>query len=210
MAITLEKDQKISLKKSARLGEISINLNWNSERVKRGFLSRMFGGKKGIDLDLGCLYELKNGNKGVVQALGNCFGTLKQAPYISLDGDDRSGDSAEGETLRINGDEISKIKRILVFTYIYDDDSSWLASVCDGAPNWKETNGVVTIKYPNAEDIIIKMDVYDSDLTMCALALLENVDDETFSVQKLVKFYANHRVLDKAFSWNLDWVTGKK
>ncbi|MBQ7529021.1 TerD family protein [bacterium] len=199
MSITLEKGQKINLnKKSDRLGEISVNLNWNSENVHQGFFSRLFG-SKGIDLDLGCLYELKNGNKGVVQALGNCFGSLKQAPYVSLDGDDRSGDSAEGETLRINGDEISKIKRILVFTYIYE-----------GVPNWKETNGVVTIKYPHAEDVIIRMDAYDKKLTMCALAMFENVGDETFSVQKLVNFYPSHRELDKAFNWNLSWVVGRK
>ena len=29
---------------------------------------------KGIDLDLGCLYELADGRKGVIQALGNAFG----------------------------------------------------------------------------------------------------------------------------------------
>ena len=199
MSITLEKGQKINLnKKSDRLGEISVNLNWNSENIHQGFFSKLFG-SKGIDLDLGCLYELKNGNKGVVQALGNCFGSLKQAPYISLDGDDRTGDSAEGETLRVNGDEISKIKRILVFTYIYE-----------GTPNWKDTNGVVTVKYPHAEDIIIKLDDYNTDYGMCALAMFENVGDETFSVQKLIKFYPSHRELDKAFNWNLIWAVGRK
>ena len=54
------------------------------------------GGTSGIDLDLGCLYELNDGRKGAVQALGNAFGSLTNPPFISLDGDDRTGDSVGG------------------------------------------------------------------------------------------------------------------
>ena len=71
MAINLQKGQKVSLKKNTAsgLGEILVNLNWNSTPVNKGFLSSLFGGSSGIDLDLGCLYELKDGKKGTVQAL---------------------------------------------------------------------------------------------------------------------------------------------
>lgn len=196
MAITLEKNQKISLqKKSSYLGEILINLNWNSN----GGFWASFMGRKSVDLDLGCLFELKNGRKGVIQALGKHFGGLKEEPYISLDGDDRTGANTEGENLRINGDKIAEIKRVLVFTYIYE-----------GAPNWRDTDGVVTLKYPNAEDIIIKMDEYNSQQIMCALAMLENVNDETFSVQKLIQFFAGHEAMDRAFGWNLTWRAARK
>lgn len=196
MAITLEKNQKISLqKKSSSLGEILINLNWNSN----GGFWASFMGRKSVDLDLGCLFELKNGRKGVIQALGKHFGGLKEEPYISLDGDDRTGANTEGENLRINGDKIAEIKRVLVFTYIYE-----------GAPNWRDTDGVVTLKYPNAEDIIIKMDEYNSQQIMCALAMLENVNDETFSVQKLIQFFAGHEAMDRAFGWNLIWRVARK
>ena len=109
MAISLVKGQKISLEKKSPegLGEILINLNWNSQPVKQGF----FGGSSGIDLDLGCLYELKDGRKGVVQALGNAFGSLNQPPYISLDGDDRTGAVKTGENLRINGNTFTVVLR---------------------------------------------------------------------------------------------------
>ena len=116
MAINLSKGQKVNIQKSAyvdNLGEIKVNLNWNTKPA-RGFFSK----SKAIDLDLGCLFELKNGLKGAVQALGNSFGSLNQPPYISLDGDDRTGASTTGETLRINGNKISEIKRILVYTFI--------------------------------------------------------------------------------------------
>lgn len=188
--INLQKGQKVNLTKgSDGLGEILINLNWSQPR---GFFASP------IDLDLGCLYELKDGTKGVVQALGNAFGSLYAPPYISLDGDDRSGSSANGENLRINGKMISKIKRVLVYTFIYE-----------GIANWKGADGVVTVKCPGSPDIIVRMDEYGSRLSLCAIAMLENVND-TFSVQKIVQFYRSQRYADQAFGWGLDWVAGRK
>lgn len=203
MAINLSKGQKINLQKSSSssgLGEILVNLNWNSKPANQGILKNLFGGgASGIDLDLGCLYELNDGRKGAVQALGNAFGSLTTPPYISLDGDDRTGDSVGGENLRINGNMVSQIKRILVYTFIYE-----------GVANWQQADAIVTIKYPGAEDIIVKMDAYNSSQTMCGLALFQNVNNETFSVEKIVQFYQGHRALDQAYGWNMKWITGRK
>ncbi|RDY31862.1 TerD family protein [Lachnotalea glycerini] len=200
MAISLQKGQKISLQKNSSrgLGEILVNLNWNSKPVKQGILSGLFG-SKGIDLDLGCLFELKDGRKGTVQALGNAFGNLNNEPYIMLDGDDRTGNSIAGENLRINGDQLGKIKRILVYTFIYE-----------GVANWQQADATVTIKYPGAEDILVKMDSYNSTNKMCGLALLENINDETFSVEKIVQFYQGHEALDREFHWGIQWRAGHK
>ncbi|MEY8517366.1 TerD family protein [Lachnospiraceae bacterium 29-84] len=201
MAISLQKGQKVSLKKSSSsgLGEILVNLNWNARPVKKGLLGGLFGGSQAIDLDLGCLFELKDGQKGTVQALGNAFGNLNRPPYIALDGDDRTGAAASGENLRINGNQIQNIKRILVYTFIYE-----------GVANWQQADGIVTIKYPGAEDLVVKMDDYNSTERMCGLALLENVNDETFSVEKIVQFYTGHEALDQAFHWGLRWKPGRK
>ena len=202
MAINLQNGQKVSLEKksSEGLGEILINLNWNATPVKQGFLSGLLGSSsQGIDLDLGCLYELKDGRKGAVQALGNAFGSLNQAPFVALDGDDRTGAAAAGENLRINGNKISEIRRILVYTFIYD-----------GVANWQQADATVTIKYPGAEDLIVKMDTYNSANRMCGLALFENQNDQTFSVEKIVQFYAGHQYMDQAFHWGLNWMAGRK
>ena len=201
--IELKKGQKISLVKTGQsLGEIIINLNWSQFRNNQqsgGFFSQIFGpSNSGIDLDLACLYELKNGNKGVVQALGNCFGNLNNPPYIALDGDDRTGSNVAGETIRVNGKHVDKIKRILVFTFIYE-----------GVANWRDADGVVTVKCPGSPDIIVRMDEYGSDLPNCGIALLEN-QGGTFSVEKLVKFYPSTRYLDEDFGWGLRWVSGRK
>ena len=201
MAISLQKGQKVSLKKStpSGLGEILVNLNWNSKPKKQGLLKSFLGGSQGIDLDLGCLFELKDGRKGAVQALGNAFGSLTNPPYIALDGDDRTGAAVSGENLRINGNMISKIQRVLVYTFIYE-----------GIANWQQADAVVTIKYPGAEDLVVKMDSFDSKEVMCGLVLFENVNDETFSVEKIVQFYPGHPALDEAFHWGLRWQAGRK
>ena len=76
--------------------------------------------------------------------------------------------------------------------------------------NWKQADATVTLKYPGAEDLIVKMDTFNSSDRMCGLALLENVNDETFSVEKIVQFYPGHEALDRAFGWGMRWQAGRK
>ena len=203
--IVLKKGQKVNLtKKGDTLGEIVINLNWSQQQSPKpsgGFFSRIFSGASksgGVDLDLGCLFELKDGYKGVVQALGNAFGNLNKPPYIALDGDDRTGSNAAGETIRVNGKFAEKIKRILIFTFIYD-----------GVANWQQVDGVVTVKCPGSPDIVVKMDEYGSNKRLCGIALIENTGS-TFSVEKIVRFFNDQKYLDEAFNWGLRWTVGSK
>ncbi|MBQ6971417.1 MAG: TerD family protein [Synergistaceae bacterium] len=198
--VILEKGQKVSLeKKPNKSGEIIINLNWNrgSERKR---LITVFSKQDGaIDLDLGCLYELQDGRKGSVQALGGNFGNLEAFPYIALDADDRTGDTEGGENLRVNSAAISKFKRILVYTFIYE-----------GIANWQDADGVATVKCPGNPDIVVKLDEYNTSERMCAVAMMENAGNNTFSVEKLVSFFPTHSEMDIAYSWGLRWVKGRK
>ena len=200
--IELKKGQKVNLVKSEKgFGEIVINLNWSqpAQRPSTGLFDRIFvSSNRGIDLDLGCLYELKDGTKGAIQALGNNFGSLAAAPYIALDGDDRTGSVAGGETIRVNGKFADKIKRILVYTFIYE-----------GIANWREADGIVTVKCSGSPDIIVRMDEYGSDKSLCGIALIENTGS-TFSVEKVVDFFDSQRYLDEAFNWGLRWSAGRK
>ncbi len=202
MAVELKKSgEKVSLKKGgAQLGEVLINLNWNQgSPKKKGFLASLTGANRGVDLDLGCLFELKDGSKGVIQALGNSFGSLSSPPYISLDGDDRTGASAGGENLRVNGAFASMIKRILVYTFIYE-----------GAANWQQVDGIVTVKCPGNDDIIVRMDEHGSQHRLCVISLIENVDGDSFSVQKVVKFFESQSYADRAYNWGMQWAPGRK
>ncbi|MBE6876483.1 MAG: Tellurium resistance [Ruminococcus sp.] len=199
MAVELRKGQKVNLSKNTGkpLGEILINLNWSQPPAKK--ILGLTLPQQSIDLDLGCLYEMKNGRKGCVQALGNTFGSLQNFPYIALDGDDRSGAASDGENLHVNGTHISEFKRILIYTFIYE-----------GVANWRSADGIVTVKCPGSQDLIVRMDEYGSALRMCAIAMLENSNDETFSVEKLVQFYEGHVKMDRAFGWGMNWTPGRK
>lgn len=140
----------------------------------------------------------ENGSKGAVQALGNAFGSLTNPPFVALDGDDRTGAVSSGENLRVNGQKVSEIKRLLIYTFIYE-----------GVANWQEADGVVTVKCPGNSDIIVRMDEYGSQKIMCAIALLEN-SGGTFSMQKIIQFFRDHREMDRAFNWGLRWRHGTK
>ena len=192
--VTLDKPgQAVSLeKKGASFGEIVVNLNWS--RGRKGF----FGGGTAIDLDLGCLFELADGRKGVVQALGNVFGAFAEPPFIALSGDDRTGDVSAGETLRINGAQWSALSRIAVFANIYD-----------GVPNWQATDGVVTVTMPDQPPIEVCMTEGRNDRRLCGVVLIEN-DDGRLKATRIVDYVRDQQVLDQRLGWGMRWTTGRK
>ena len=196
--ITLEKKgSSISLEKTGQgFDELVVNLNWHQGDGGKGFFGRLTSRK--IDLDLGCLFRLRDGRAGAVQALGNSFGDLRQPPYIQLMGDDRSGASAQGEFLRINGRHWDQIDRVVVFALIYE-----------GVPNWAETDAVVTLQTPNQPTLEIRLDSHGNNQRMCALAMLEN-QAGNIKVTKLVEYFQDHRLLDQAYGFGLRWVAGSK
>jgi len=212
--VTLEKrGDKVSLEKRAGgrgFGRIHVNLNWNhagapATAQKSGFLSRLTGSgaSEGIDLDLGCMFELADGRPGLVQALGNAWGNYEQAPYIKLEGDDRTGQSSNGENLVINGDHVGEIKRALIFAFIYK-----------GAPNWAATDGVVTVRMPDQAPIEVRLDQGGSQM-MCAIAMIENRSGN-LQITKLEEYFSQqgresaHELMDRRFGFGLRWTTGTK
>lgn len=193
--ITLDKSRpSVSLeKRGSSFGDIAINLNWSSSG-NTGF----FGKPKPLDLDLGCLFELDDGFKGAVQALGNVFGNLHDQPYIQLDQDDRTGAIAAGETLRINGHHWPKIRRVALFAFIYD-----------GAPNWRNTDGMVTITMPDQPPIEFAMRDGPNGLGFCGLALIENIGG-TMKFTRVMDYFKSHREYDERLGWGMRWKAGSK
>lgn len=203
--ITLDKSKPtVSLeKKSEGFGEIRINLNWNRgtapTQKSGGFLGGIFGGgNKGVDLDVGCLYEQNDGTVSAIQALGNRFGSLRSDPYIELKGDDRTGAVTEGEWLHINGQHWQSFRRILIYAFIYE-----------GAPNWAQTDGVVTIYVPNKSPLEIRLTEGGNALGMCAIVLLENANG-ALRVNREVRYFRGHQEMDQAYHWGLNWRSGSK
>jgi tellurite resistance protein TerA len=202
--VTLTKSApSVSLTKQGGAGgQLRVNLQWSSGAApqKKGLFGRLAGGGGGIDLDLACLWEFTDGSKGVVQALGNAFqAPYRGAPIIRLDGDDRSGSAVGGENMFIDLSRINEIRRILVFTFIYE-----------GVPNWASADGVVTL-YPSAgPEIEVRLDEADSGSPTCVIAMLENRGGELV-VQREVRYIRGGQAdVDRAYGWGMEWARGSK
>ena len=211
MAIILEKGgdtHRINLEKpSGRplAGEIVINLDWD----KGGILKNLFG--NAVDLDLGCFYEMRDGKKMLIDGLqfshgrgGDRHHTTRQgcydqAPYIWHQGDDRGGGSSSGETILVNPNGANQIKRIVVYTFIYE-----------GVAKWSETNAVVKVKVPGSEDVVVEMGQQSSNKRFCAIAQLDFGTDNSITVKKLVTFHDGHSDCDKVYGWGFNYSPGSK
>ncbi|WP_435949276.1 TerD family protein [Psychrobacter sp. DM8] len=205
--ITLTKNQSsINLKKRDDFGKISVNLNWNQrpdtakQAPKKGLLGDLFKQHKsgGIDLDVGAMIHLKNGEKTLIQALGNRFGSLQSAPYVLLRADDRTGQVSGGEWLDINGQQWAQIEEVFIFAFIYE-----------GAPNWAQTDGVVTIHVPDQPPIETRLTEGSNNSPMCAIARLVN-QQGSINVERINQYFKGHQEMDKAFNWGFSWKRGSK
>jgi tellurite resistance protein TerA len=204
--VTLTKSSpSVSLTKQGSAGgQLRVNLNWQARPAQaeqpKGLLKRLSAASQsGIDLDLGCLYELTDGTKGVTQALGNQFGRLDAPPYILLDGDDRSGSNVGGENLSVNLAHADKIRRILVFACIYE-----------GASAFDQANGVVTLTPATGAPIEVRLDESAGKSRMCAVALIENSGTD-LTVRREVQYINGAQdALDRAYNWGMNWTAGRK
>ncbi|WP_431033160.1 Tellurium resistance [Streptomyces sp. P6-2-1] len=151
-----------------------------------------------VDLDLGCLYELKDGTKGVVQPLGGFLGDLNEPPYLKLSGDDRFG-APSGETMYLNLDQKDEFKRLLVFVYIYDQ-----------TPAFDRTQAQVTLYPSSGRQIVIDLDERAPEARSCAVLRIENVKGDLV-VHREVRFvYGFQAELDRLYGWGLQWGRGFK
>ncbi|MGG7613857.1 TerD family protein, partial [Streptomyces sp. ZG43] len=205
-AVTLTKAApSVSLaKQGATTGALHVNLNWQAPPAPRGWFARNAAPQAPLDLDLGALYELADGTKGVVQALGNAFGDLHRPPWIHLDGDDRTGAVATGENLTVNLDHTRDFRRVLVFVTIYE-----------GAADFAGLHATVTLRPQHGAPVTFSLDECDVPSPVCALALLTQGPDGLV-VHREARYpvpgrrSSPQRALDEAYGWGLRWTPGRK
>ncbi|MFD8744833.1 TerD family protein [Streptomyces sp. NPDC059616] len=207
--VTLTKDApSVSLaKQGGTSGALRVNLNWEVRKQFKGWgskLGRAVANHSDLDLDLCALYELTDGRKGVVQALGNAFGALQHPPYIHLDGDDRTGAVATGENLTVNLDHKNKLRRVLIFVTIYE-----------GARSFADLHASVTLQPQHGAPIDFSLDECTVPSTVCALALLTNNGGD-LTVQREARYLvpergvSPQRTIDYAYGWGMNWTPGRK
>ncbi|MEU8574599.1 TerD family protein [Streptomyces asoensis] len=194
-------------KQGGTSGALRVNLNWEVRKQFSGW-----GSKRGravalhndLDLDLCALFELADGRKGVVQALGNAFGALHQPPYIHLDGDDRTGAVSSGENLTVNLDHTNDFRRILVFVTIYE-----------GARSFADLHATVTLQPQFGAPIDFSLDECTVPSTVAALALITNNGGDLV-VQREARYLvpqrgvSPQRTVDHAYGWGMNWTPGRK
>ncbi|WP_329113487.1 TerD family protein [Streptomyces sp. NBC_01465] len=207
--VTLTKEAPtVSLaKQGGTSGAMRVNLNWQVRKQFKGWgakLGRAVAQHADLDLDLCALYELTDGRKGVVQALGNAFGAVNQPPYIQLDGDDRTGAVDTGENLTINLDHKDKLRRVIIFVTIYE-----------GARSFADLHATVTLQPQHGAAIDFSLDECTVPSTVCALALITNNGGDLV-VQREARYLvpdrgvSPQRTMDRAYGWGMNWTPGRK
>ncbi|WP_189929577.1 TerD family protein [Streptomyces sulfonofaciens] len=207
--VTLTKQApSVSLtKQGGTSGVLRVNLNWQVQSPGGGLTGRFRKAPavpEALDLDLCALYELADGRKGAVQALGNAFGALDRPPYIHLDGDDRTGASESGENLTLNLDHRAAFRRIVVFVTIYE-----------GARSFAGLHATVTLRPEHGAPVEFSLDECTVPSTVCALALITG-DGRDLVVHREARYLvpeygvSPQRTVDRAYGWNMDWSPGRK
>ncbi|MEU7472368.1 TerD family protein [Streptomyces sp. NPDC044984] len=195
-------------KQGATSGTLHVNLNWEVRKQFSGWagkLGRPVALHSDLDLDLCALYELTDGHRGVVQALGNAFGALHQPPFIHLDGDDRTGAVASGENLTVNLDHKHLLRRVLVFVTIYE-----------GARSFADLHATVTLRPQHGAPVDFSLDECTVPSTVCALALITNTGGGELVVRREVRYLvpergvSPQRTVDHAYGWGMNWTPGRK
>ncbi len=179
-----------------------IGVAWDNIRIEEsGLFGKWFKKvrKVGVDLDVGCLYEMQDGTRGSIQAFGEKFGNFNEAPFISLSGDERTGDTeGDDEYLLVNGEKWKDIKRVLIYIYIYK-----------GALRWSELNPQIVVDVPGESDLYVTLNAHDDALSLCAVAELENVRGG-IRLTNRTEYFPGHEEMDRAFGYGLEWADGKK
>ncbi|MCG7525848.1 TerD domain-containing protein [Streptomyces sp. OfavH-34-F] len=193
-------------KQGATSGAMRVNLSWSARTPPRGWMNKGRDAVRleDVDLDLSCLWELRNGASGIVHPINNQFGSFHQPPYVQLDQDDRTGGSESGENLTINLDHAAEIKRLLVFVAIYS-----------GASSFAGLHGVATLYPPAGPPIEVLLDECTVPSPVAAIALIENVGGELI-VRREARYILlppgilKQQAVDLAYDWGLSWQPASK
>jgi tellurite resistance protein TerA len=200
--VTLEKkgeQRTVSLDKGRATQTIHVNLNWEAPaRPAKGLLGGLFGGggRSAPDLDLGCMYRLRDGSAGVIQPLGGNFGDRGGSPWIFLDKDDRSGAAADGENLYFYRPQ--EVDLAIVFAMIYE-----------GASDFVEVGGRMTLHDAAGGETLIRLNAPERGRTFCVVASLRSVADGVV-ITKEERYFSGHEQADRAYRFGFRWRAGSK
>ena len=182
--------------------DIRIAAAWDNQMVAdQSFIGKLLKKTRpaDVDLDLGILYEMQDGTKGAIQAFGETMGNYNTPPYLSLSGDERSGDSqGDDEFIHLNGKEWPKFKRLLIYVYIYK-----------GVMDWAQVKPQIHLRIPNEKQMVVTLSSHHKGLGLCAIAGIENVRNG-MKITNHTEYFPGHAEMDRAFGFGIEWTNGEK
>lgn len=183
-------------------GDIRIAAAWDNRDIPdTSFMGKLLKRTKpaNCDIDLGIFYELVDGTRGIIQAFGNQMGSYSSSPYISLSGDERTGNTAgDDEYVHVNGKEWAKFKRILTYVYIYR-----------GPLDWAHIRPQIQIRVPDQNPMVVHLGAQQEGLGLCAIAGIENIRNG-LRITNYTEYFPGHAEMDRAFGLGLEWENGEK
>lgn len=191
----------------AASGTLRVNLRWSGpqdgggrgpfrRRIEPTPAPGVAGGPK-VDLDLGCLYQFTDGQRGVVQAAGQRNGDFARPPYIRLDRDDRTG-SSTGENLFVNMDHRDHFQRVLIF-----------ALLAGGSEDLTKVGAVLTLYPTNGPALSLRLEGQSSGKAKSCAAVLIQRSGTEFALRTESRFFPGYQSeIDAAYGWGLHWAPG--
>ena len=158
---------------------------------------------------MNCFVELNNGYTIALQPIDKRFGAIDYVPYVLHSGDDRHGNSEEGEFLHAEMGNLKHIKRMVFYATIYS-----------GASNWDQTDAVFTLNTPGHPTIEVPLNEHttkfgENECVLCTVS----VDGNRLSVERHVTFHRFRLIqhegrttspMDVAYDFGMTWRYGSK
>ena len=210
IALSAADGERSLAKSGAGSGTLRVNLRWsNPEDLRKGGVRGLRrrldpGPSQGVsqgprvDLDLGCLYQFTDGQRGTVQAAGARHGDFARPPYVRLDRDDRTG-SSTGENLFINMDHSAHFQRLLIFVLL-----------AGGANDVTRVGAVVTLYPTSGPALELRLDGpgTTSSAKSCAAVLIQRKGVE-FMLKTEQRYFPGYQSeIDASYNWGLHWAPG--
>ncbi|MCD8520334.1 MAG: hypothetical protein LRY57_03430 [Alphaproteobacteria bacterium] len=98
----------------------------------------------------------------------------------------------------VNALHWDKIKRMLIYIYIYD-----------GTNRWSKIKPQVVLDIPGENDLYVTLHATNDDLALCAVGGIENVRGG-IKLTNYTEYFPGHQEMDRAFGFGLNWGDGKK
>lgn len=180
--------------KQASGGALHLTLTWST--VPPDSRSAAAGLSRSTDLHLGCLWEMNDGQSGVIQSLGGGEPAARSHGATVLRLGPRS--ETEGETLTASLKQIGLLKRMVLFAY-----------AIDGRPQWDALAPRLTADLRGGVTIDLVPGPAPTDATICALASVHRVAGTLVLRREAEYLIGQQASVALAYGWNLPWASGR-